>query len=190
MTDTSFQNRSVTVILLAFIFTALILFLGYISFGFWTMLIFTSGFMGGFVLWLLIPTRISYEKIKFLFLLTFLFFLLHRIEEKVLGFFATLSEITGVSTPEIGSWNVIGLVILSAGAWLLIPYFLKRGFEFGYYLLWTFFAAMGITELAHWFVFPFIVQKPLGYFPGMLSVILLAPTAWLGMRLIYKERKG
>jgi len=39
---------------------------------------------------------------------------------------------------------------------------------------------MGITELAH-FVFPSFTNKAYGYFPGMASVVLLAPVAWWGM---------
>lgn len=173
----------------AFIFSALILVLGYISFGFWTMMIFTSGFIGGYLLWLLIPTQISYSNIKVPFWITFILFAVHRVEEKISGFFSTLSEITKVPTPEIASWNVVLLVILSAGGWLLIPWLVKRKHEFGYYLLWTFFAAMGITELAHILVFPFLVERPYGYFPGMISVFFLAPTAWWGTyRLILNRR--
>lgn len=43
-----------------------------------------------------------------------------------------------------------------------------------------FFASMEITELGQ-FVFPFFTQEPYGYFPGMLSVFLLAPMAWYSM---------
>jgi len=38
-----------------------------------------------------------------------------------------------------------------------------------------FYTAMGITELAHFF-FPFFSAEPYGYFPGMASVVILAPT--------------
>jgi hypothetical protein len=50
----------------------------------------------------------------------------------------------------------------------------------GYYLAWTFFASLGITELAH-FVLPLFSEQPYGYFPGMATVVLLAPSAWWGM---------
>lgn len=42
------------------------------------------------------------------------------------------------------------------------------------------FTAMGVTELAH-FAFPLFVAEPNGYFPGMASVVVLAPVAWWGM---------
>lgn len=58
---------------------------------------------------------------------------------------------------------------------------------FGYFLAWTFFASMGITELAH-FVLPFLTDKPYGYFPGMYSVIVLAPVAWWGMYKLSKNQ--
>lgn len=69
------------------------------------------------------------------------------------------------------------LVFVSVGAWLLVPVLIKRGYEFGYYLAWTYFTAMGITELAH-LIFPLIKGSAYGYFPGMASVVLLAPVAW------------
>jgi hypothetical protein len=39
---------------------------------------------------------------------------------------------------------------------------------------------MGITELAH-FIFPVLVNEPYGYFPGMASVLVLAPRTWWGI---------
>lgn len=48
---------------------------------------------------------------------------------------------------------------------LLVPILMKRGYQFGQYLAWTFFAAMGITELAH-FIFPFFTGEPYQYFPA------------------------
>lgn len=170
--------------ILAFLFTAIILLLGYISFGTVTTLIFTSGFLGGFLIWLFAPNEASFFPIKLPFWLTFFFFLVHRIEEKVAGFFARLSEITGVPTPEITSLSVILLVLTSVVAWLAVPFLMKRKIVFGTYLAWTFFAAMGITELAH-FLFPFFTKEPYGYFPGMASVFLLAPTAWWGMYTLW-----
>ncbi len=183
------HKKGSTIILVAFVFTLAILLLGYLSFGFLTALIFTSGFLGGFLFWVLVPSKALYDAIKTPFWITFLLFIVHRIEEKVFGFFDSLSEITGIPTPEILSLPIILLVLTSVVAWLAIPYLVKRGNAFGYYLAWTFFAAMGITELAH-FIFPFFTDKPYGYFPGMASVCLLAPVAWWGMlRLIYSQKE-
>lgn len=172
--------RTRLVVLIAFLFTVVLLALGYLCFGFWTAMLFTSGFLTGFILWLLVPAKPAYQRIKVPFWLAFGLFLVHRVEEKVMGFFARLSEITHVPTPEVTSVPVVLLVLLSVGAWLAIPVLIRRGQAFGYYLAWTFFAALGITELAH-FVFPFFTGEPYGYFPGMMSVVLLAPVAWWGM---------
>lgn len=165
----------------AFLFTVAVLALGYTAFGFWTMLIFTSGFLGGFVLWLIFPANPTFEAIKVPFFLALALFVLHRIEEYSMDFFETLAAITGIATPDVGSWQVILLVLFSVGAWLLVPPLVGRGYRFGTYLAWTFFAAMGITELAHFVVFPWYTAQPLAYFPGMASVVLLAPVAWWGM---------
>lgn len=187
-TEKKINKRNILTVGISFLFTIVTLYLGYVSFGFMTMMIFSSGFLGGFILWILIPSDAHYSKLQMPYLTCLLLFFIHRVEEKLFGFFNFLSSITNVSTPEIFSWNVIALVILSVGGWLCIPLLLKRSNEFGYYLAWTFFASMGITELAHWLVFPFLVEKPFTYIPGMMSVILLAPAAWLGFSRLYQNR--
>ena len=170
-----------TTVTAAFLFTVAVLVLGYTAFGFRTMLIFTSGFLGGFVLWLVFPIIPSFIAIRTPYFLALALFALHRIEEFSMGFFERLAEITGIVTPEAASWQVILLVLLSVGAWLLMPVLVSRGYSFGTYLAWTLFAAMGITELAHFIVFPWFTPEPFAYFPGMASVVLLAPVAWWGM---------
>ncbi len=164
-----------------FAFTSATLIIGYLAFGFWTMMIFTSGFLGGLVLWWFFPSSVDFARLRAPYWIALALFLVHRVEEKMMGFFSFLSGVTGVSTPEITSWPVITLVLISVGAWLSIPILVKRRKSFGYYLAWTFFASMGITELAHWLVFPFFVDHPATYIPGMASVVPLAPVAWWGM---------
>ena len=138
---------------------------------------------------MLIPTEAPFASIRIPYFLTLGLFVVHRIEERVFDFFQALSNITGVPTPEIASWPVISLVAMSVGAWLFVPSLVRRGYQFGYYLAWTFFAAMGITELAH-FIFPFFTAGPYGYFPGMASVFLLAPLAWWGMSRLAHSGTG
>lgn len=175
-------------IIYAFVFTLTVLTIGYISFGVWTTLIFTSGFLGGFILWIVFPSEPSFNAIKIPYWIAFFLFLVHRVEEKVAGFFQALSDITKVPVPEITSIPIILLVVTSVGAWLLVPILINRRYTFGYYLAWTFFAAMGITELAH-FILPLFQPTAYGYFPGMISVVFLAPVAWWGMwRLTLKNR--
>ena len=174
-------SRNPAIIAAAFLFSTLVLVLGHAAFGFWTMLIFTSGFLGGFVLWLIFPANPSFAAIKVPYFLALGFFVLHRIEEYATDFFGTLAAVTGIGTPDVGSWQVILLILLSVGAWLLVPALASRGYRFGTYLAWTFFAAMGLTELAHFVVFPWFTPQPFAYFPGMASVVLLAPAAWWGM---------
>lgn len=176
------SKRSTKLVIAAFLYTAVTLLLGYLAFGFLTSLIFSSGFLGGFILWYFIPTATPYEKLKIPYFACLALFFLHRVEEKYMGFFSFLSEVTTIPTPEILSWEVVGLVAISVGSWLSIPFLLRRGNEFGYYFAWTFFTAMGVTELAHWVVFPFLLENPIQYVPGMMSVVLLAPVAWLAMR--------
>jgi hypothetical protein len=168
------------IVLAALVFTLAVPVIGYLSFGPWTALIFLSGYLVGFLLWLIVPTNVPFTAIKVAYWLTFFLFIVHRVEENRLKFQEELSELTGTPMPEVTSIPLILLLVVSVAAWLLTPFLVQRGYAFGYYLLWTFFASMGVTELAH-FIFPFFEPGPYGYFPGMLSVILLAPAAWFGM---------
>ena len=174
------MKKRPTTVAAALLITLSVLGLGYISFGFWTMLIFASGFLGGFILWLALPTNAAFASIKAPYIVSLCLFFAHRVEEKVLDFFKRLAEITGQPTPAVTSWHVILLVAISVGAWLLVPVLVKRHLQLGYYLAWTFFASLGITELAH-FLFPLFTEQPYGYFPGMATVVVLAPAAWWGM---------
>ncbi len=175
------KKKSGSCISAAAILTVLVLLSSFLSLGFWTMVIISAGFVGGFFLWLGFKSKANYGDLKWPFIFTFIAFVVHRVEEKVSGFFERLSEITDVLTPEILSVPVILMVVTSVGSWLFIPYLLKRDSEFGRYLIWTFFTSMGLTELAHIFVFPFVVREPFSYFPGMASVFLLSPQGWWGI---------
>lgn len=169
--------------------TAAILALGYLSFGIWTMLIFSSGFGVGLVLWLAFPRQPDFQVIKWPFLIAFALFIAHRVEEYGTGFFTELARITGTATPAILSWQVMLLVLLSVGGWIAMPFLVIHRLAFGYYLAWTAFAAMGVTELAHFLIFPFLTGEPYGYFPGMATVIVLAPISWWGMTRLARGRR-
>ncbi len=167
--------------LVASAITLALLLTGYWSFGFWTTVIFSGGFVGGLLLWMVLPSPNKFKWIKLPYWLTLISFIaLHRVEENVMKFQEKLSALTGNPVPKLSDPALIILVVVSVGGWLLIPILLKRGHWLGQYFAWTFFASMGITELAH-FVFPFLAFGEFRYFPGMLSIIFLAPLAWWGM---------
>lgn len=152
-------------------------------------LVFSVGYIGGFVLWLLVRARPAYSLLRAPYWLTLaIFVLFHKFEESRMKFFDAISGISGLPVPEVTEWGV--LLMLAAGflPWLLIPVLIKRGRELGYYLAWTFFASMGLTELAH-FVFPLLIGGPYGYFPGMASVVILAPAAWWGLWRLARNRR-
>jgi len=185
-------SKRKTNIIVAFLFSILIPAIGYYYLGALYAILFLSGYLGGFIIWLFVPSRASWSVLKAPFWLTLLAFLfLHKVEENRMKFFEVVSEkITGGSVPELSVGLVIGLLILPIGAWLIIPLLIKRGSELGYYSIWTLFASMGITELAHFFL-PFFTSELYGYFPGMASVVILAPLAWWGIwRLSGKKIHG
>jgi hypothetical protein len=167
-------------------FTVAVLTLGYILLGLVPMFLFAFGFLGGLVAWLLIPSGASFKDLQTPYFLSMAFFVLHKWEERQFDFFPALSRLTGVPVPESGSFLAI-LLYASAASWFLIPFLVRRKYQFGYYLAWTFFTAMGVTELAH-FVFPLFTPAPYGYFPGMASVVPLAPAAWWGIWRLWNAR--
>jgi len=172
----------------AFFFTSTVLVVGYSLLGLLPAFLFAFGFVGGFVLWLAIPRTPMFSTFRKPYYLTLALFVLHKAEERHFEFFPALARITGKPVPQPDSFLAVMLYAL-AGAWLLVPYLVKKEASFGYYLAWTFFTSMGVIELAH-FAFPFFTPERYGYFPGMASVVLLAPAAWWGMRNLVRRAES
>jgi hypothetical protein len=175
-------ERSTWTIAVAVVITSVTLGLGWCAFDLLTMLVFAAGFAGGLVLWLVFPTGGSWRDIRWPYWITLLLFVIHRVEEKQAKFFAFLSIVTGTPTPSATSLPVVLLVAVSVGAWLLIPILMGRNHPLVRYLAWTFFTSMGVTELAHFGVFPWLNPGGItAYVPGMWTVLVLAAFAWWGM---------
>jgi len=131
----------------AFLFMTAALIFGYLSFGFWASLIFTVGFLGGYILWLFVPTGASFRYLSIPYFLTLSLFAVHKIEEKQHAFLQALAKLTGGPVPSDTSFQVIMLLVLSIGAWLLAPFLVARKYAFGYYLMWTFSPIRGSPNL-------------------------------------------
>lgn len=156
--------------------------LGYVYLGAFFSIIFLVGYVGGFVLWALAAASADWESVRKPYWLTLAaFVLLHKVEENRVGFFEAVSaRITGVPVPDVSVGLIISLLILPVGMWLAVPLLMQREKELGRFLAFTFFASMGLTELAH-FVLPLLAGEPYGYFPGMASAVVLCPLGWWGM---------
>lgn len=176
-------GQRVTTLIPALVFALAVPFFGYVFLGPLYAILFLTGYLGGFFIWLFAPQQALWSTIKRPYWATMLaFLLLHKVEENRMRFFETVSEqITGTPMPDVTASLIIALLLIPIGAWLAIPILIKRGHAFGYFLGWTFFASMGITELAH-FGLPLLTDRPYGYFPGMASVAVLAPLSWWGMQ--------
>lgn len=185
------MKQQPTIILFALLITLTIPVLMYILLGRLVGVIHLAGFLGGFLMWLFIPTSTPWAKIKIPYFAVLFLFVIHRIDEEISGFFPALEEITGVPLPDFADlhgaalWAGIAVVIFVV-IWVLSPILIHWRHPLGYFGAWSFFFAAGILELAHFIVFPFLVPAPYGYFPGMISVALLAPVAWWGMWRLYK----
>ena len=173
------MHRQPLVITAACSFTVAVVAVGYALLGWLPAVLFALGYVGGLILWLTLPTNLPVAAIRGPYFLTLALFVLHKLEERYLGFFPALSRITGIAVPEADS--ILAMLLYSfAAAWLLIPWLVGRGSPFGYFLAWTFFVSMGVTELAH-FAFPFLEEGPYRYFPGMATALGLVPAAWWGI---------
>lgn len=181
--NTNIKNRAA--IVFASVFTLIAITLGYVALGALAAFLFTFGYLGGLIIWLFISTKVPFKQIAWPYFIALVLFMAHKYEERTMDFFPALSKITGLPVPEITSLPAIMLLVLAA-VWLAIPFLIWKGYDLGYFFAWTFFASMGITELAH-FVLPFLTDKPYGYFPGMYSVVVLAPVAWWGMYKLSKK---
>lgn len=179
---TTIIKKQPSIIILALLFSLIIPAFGYFYTGWLIALLFLIGYLTGFFLWLLSSVKVPFKTIKAPYWITFLVFIfLHKVEENRMKFFEVVGDkITGVPVPEVTPLLVISLLILPIGAWLIVPYLVKRGYDFGYYLAWTFFTSTGIIELAH-FIFPLLTNEPYGYFPGMITALPLAAAGWWGM---------
>lgn len=173
------MHKSGVVLGIAAAHTAAIIALGYVLLGLAPMALFALGFVVGLALWLATEDDATFLDIRAPYFLTLGLFVLHKIEEREFDFFPALSRLTGVPMPQEGSPFALLLYALAA-AWLLVPFLMPLRHAFAYYLAWTFFASMGIIELAH-FGFPLFDDRPYGYFPGMATVVALAPAAWWGL---------
>lgn len=182
-------RKPAPLVALALLFSLVVPLFGYMYLGAFYAVLFLTGYLGGFLLWLFVRTSAPWESVRTPYWLTMLaFLLLHKVEENRTAFFEVVSDrITRSPVPEVTLPLILTLLIVPVGAWLSTPRLIKRSSDFGYYLAWTFFASMGLTELAH-FVLPLLTDEPYGYFPGMASVVVLAPLAWWGLcRLAFRQ---
>lgn len=163
-------------------FSLLVPALGHVYLGPLYAFLFLIGYLGGFLLWIFTPQQADWRSVKMPYWLTMAAFLfLHKLEENQMAFFETVSnQITGDPVPPLSVDLVLALLVIPLGAWVLIPTLIKRSQDFGYYLAWTFFASMALTELAHFFM-PLLAGQTYEYFPGMASASIVAPLGWWGM---------
>lgn len=175
---------SATTLVLAVLISAAATWSGYWSLGGVVALVFAVGYFGGLLLWLLFPQPVTFHVIKLPYWLTLAaFVVLHKVEENRFEFFERVSSLASLPMPEMVSAPVVLMLAVGFAPWLVIPLLQRRpkSRALGTYLAWTFFASMGMSELAHFLVFPFLVGGDYAYFPGMASVIVLAPAAWWGL---------
>lgn len=173
------RRPSAALVALAAALSATTIALGYVLLGAAPMLLFTGGFAGGFIAWLVIPTNVSFATLKWPYVVTLAVFVLHKLEERYFGFFPALSKLTGVRVPEASSAAAVALYAC-ASTWLLVPVLVRRRNPFGHYLAWTFFTSMALLEPAH-FVFPFLANETYRYFPGLVSAIPLVAAGFWGL---------
>ena len=80
-------------IIIAFLFSLLIPVIGYYYLGALYATIFLIGYLGGFILWISLPSRASWTFLKIPYWLTlFAFLFLHKVEENRMKFFEVVQQ--------------------------------------------------------------------------------------------------
>jgi len=185
------KKKNITIVI-GIILSILPVVFGYFALGVLVAAVFAAGYIGGLICWLLVKREIPFRAIRLPYWLTWIaFILLHKPEERYMKFFEEVSAITGKPVPSAFDPSVVLLLIAGVLPWLFVPVLIKRNSKLGYCLAWTFFASMGLTELAHFLVFPFLKQSSYAYFPGMASAAILIPLAFWGMYRLafYRDKK-
>jgi hypothetical protein len=147
--------------------------------------IFTVFLIGGFVAWRFTTygAPAAPERIVAPYLLTVILFIVHVLEEYLTGFWSAMTELTGHPISELQFMLVAAFI--GPILWLLGLVLAYMRTEIGNYLMWAFFVAMTISELAH-FVFP-IASGGFGYFPGLYTAALPLVPAAVGIRRLLAD---
>ncbi len=165
-------------------FSAAMVAFAYLWAGWVTAIVFSAGFVTGWVLWLARRSPANFAAIKLPYLVSLAAYVVHRIDEELSGFVPAIEQLTGAEPVDVTSPLSIVLVVFSV-AWMLSPVLIRRGHPLGYYGAWTLFAGFGILEVAH-FVFPLLTDDPYGYFPGMWTAPLIIAAGWWGLIRMWK----
>ncbi len=151
-------------------------------------LIFATGFVPGFLFWLVRRESFTFRSIKWPYFASLGAYVVHRIEEGVSGFVPAVEELTGGTAVDPTSPLSLLLVLFSL-IWMLSPILVRRQISFGYFGAWSLFAAFAFVELWH-FVFPFLTPEPYGYFPGMATAPLISAAGFWGLYRLYRSSKA
>ncbi len=156
-------------------------------------IVFSVAFGGGLVLWLATTYRTPIDPLKVIvpYLLTVIFFIIHVYEEYLTDFEVAMTDITGFHVLERDFLTIAAF--LAPVIWLAGAVLLLKKIHLGYYFLSSFYVAMTIAELAHFF-FPFMEDGTFHYVSGMYTAALpLFPAGYglyVTLREIRKERQG
>ncbi|MBS1580826.1 MAG: hypothetical protein JST66_01365 [Bacteroidetes bacterium] len=174
---------------LATAMTLAVVIAAYTAFGHITGSVLASGYVAGLIGWCFFGLGLGLDvrSIRTPFLVTLLLFALHKVEENRTRFQDVVATLTGMPVPELTSPALLGLLLLGVLPWLLVPLLWRRTPAWSAYFAWTFFASMGITELAHFLVFPFLGDDTYSYFPGMATALPLIVAGWWGMRRMFRD---
>lgn len=161
--------------------------LGYLTVGFAGAL-FSSAFVGGFVLWLLTTYRTPVDPAAVIvpYLLTVICFVVHVYEEYVSHVEHTLSRLSGF---QVTQTDFLMVAAFSAPVvWLSGAAVLLKRWPFGYFFASTFLFGMMFAELSH-FLSPFMEDGAFHYSPGMYTAALPVISGWLTFRVVLREMR-
>ena len=142
----------------------------------------------GYVIWYKTrrDTMIATREILVPYVLTVMCFIVHVAEEHYTGFPGALSELMGTHVSDEGFLFVAAFA--APLLWLSGLLLLHFRIRLGEYVMWCLFAAMIVSEQAH-YIFPLMQDGTFHYFPGMVTASLPLIPAAVGVRRLLKNMR-
>lgn len=150
--------------------------LAYLSIGVLYAAISSIGYFLGFLFWQHFSSCVAWRAIKAPYIFTLLTLLINWSSL----FESSSGRAENALIASVNDERTLWFLAIQLLVWLVFPFLLLRDNSLGSYFAWAFFTTMGVTEFTT-FVVPVLLNVSLSYFPGMVSVLVIAPLAWWGI---------
>ncbi len=148
--------------------------------------LFTSTFVGGFVVWMLTTHRVPIDPhvIVVPHLVTVMLFIAHVYEEFVGHIEVVMTRLTGVQVSREIFLTIAAFI--APIIWIAGLVMVQKRWAFGYFFVSVFYFGMMFGELTH-FIFPVVLDGRFHYMAGMYTALLPSVAAWYTFVLMWRN---